>query len=375
MDLFDYDGKIKKRGSAQVAEQLLSKLSMSMDQYTGLDASDGSVHNELYLHRFEKAKRAQQKAKIALAGDFYEEAAEHAVRGLLHLDIAAIHLQSGKIDLAQLTAPAPAFVPSSAEETIEMLIDGICRIKLIVEYKSIVLNKSLKQRLAQVVQLLQDAIEAYAEGKSHGAVDANQGAQKAAECGLVWAQFIYGQLTGDELYPKKTLTKSMRLLNQFAWQSTAGLFSAIPSLQKIKEARSHLISLEDSLNEALGAYLDGDSAQLEKYLRLGKIEANSLLKYKEVAGKTSSANSSASEFDLSQDQHSSLRQDLDETGDLLAKQLSDPRTAIITIEHLQTQLTALKRSIKAENWPEVETSLSSARFNCQILQAEIAKLE
>ncbi len=378
MNLFDYDGKNKnrKKASVQVAEQLLSKLSISIAEFTSIDATDASVHNELFQQRFDKAKRAYHKAKTALNNDYYDEASEHAVRGLLHLDLALNHLHSGKVDLGQMTAPAPDFDDSS-EELISMLTDAICRIKLIVEYKGITLNKALTHRLSQVVQLLQDAIEQYGrseeDNESHGQA---QMAEKTAECGLVWAQFIYGQLTGDELYPKKSLSKSMRALNQFAWQSTAGIFSAIPSLQQIKEARAHLSSLEDSLHDALNAYLEGDNEELDKSLRLGKIEATSLFKYKEFATKDlDNSNSSLQNMDFSISENPSLRENLVEMADLLAKHHPDSRTAAATTEQLQVQLSNLKRSIKAEKWQEVEVLLSSARFNCQILKNEIAKIE
>ncbi len=379
MDLFDYDGKNKnrKKASAQVAEQLLSKLSISIAEFTSIDATDASVHNELYQQRFDKAKRAHHKAKSALNNDYYEDASEHAVRGLLHLDLALNHLHSGKLDLGQMTAPAPNFDDSS-EELISMLIDAICRIKLIVEYKGITLNQALTHRLSQVVQLLQDAIEQYGrceEGKDPNHTS-DQTAEKTAECGLVWAQFIYGQLTGDELYPKKSLNKSMRALNQFAWQSTAGIFSAIPSLQKIKEARLHLSSLEESLHDALNAYLEGDSDELDKSLRLGKIEATSLFKYKEFATKDlDNTNSGLQNLDLTISENPSLRENLVEMADLLVKNHPDSRTATSTTEQLQVQLSNLKRSIKAEKWSEIEVLLSSARFNCQILKNEIAKIE
>ncbi len=376
MDLFDYDGKNKnrKKASVQIAEQLLSKLSLSVAECSSIDTSDASVHNELYELRLEKARRAHQKAKSALSSDNYGDSSEHAVRGLLHLDLALNHLHSGKIDLGQMTAPAPAFDGGGSEELISMLTDAICRIKLIVEYKTITLNKALTHRLSQVVQLLQDAIEFYGQCEEEGG-DADNQARKATECGLVWAQFIYGQLTGDELYPKKSLNKSIRVLNQFAWQSTAGIFSAISTLHKIKDARLHLSSLEESLHDALNAYLEGNDEELEKFLRLGKIEATSLFKYKEIATKDlDSSIVEQGQVDLSTSDNPSLRENLVEMTDLLVKHHPDPRSPASTTEQLQVQLSNLKRAVKAEQWPQVEILLSSARFNCQILKNEIGKI-
>ena len=197
---FDFDKPLKQ--TRKVAEELLALLSNSIakesinsNENQASEQESSAVHQQLSHLRLAKARRAYQKAKHAVTDDEYEEAIEHSRRGLLHVELARKHFNSTKTELSQLTAPAPQFAEGSCEESIQTLIEAITQIKLVVEYKKIVLNRRLQERLLDVVQSLQDAIESYGQpGASH------KGATKLAECGQVWTQFIYGHLNNDELY-------------------------------------------------------------------------------------------------------------------------------------------------------------------------------
>ncbi|CAN5203956.1 hypothetical protein BH11CYA1_BH11CYA1_49530 [soil metagenome] len=326
------------------------------------------------MQRLNKARRAYQKAKQSVTLDDYEEAIEHSRRGLLHVELAKRHFNSSKTDLSQLTAPAPNFSEGSCEESIQTLVEAITQIKLVVEYKKITLNRRLKERLLEVVQTLQDAIESY------GQADSDKEATKLAECGLVWAQFVYGHLTNDELYSKKHPNKAIRSLNSFAWQITT-TFSRLTlssGLSQINQVRSQMHSLEKGLQSALDAYMKGDSNNLEKFLRLGQIESQALSKYEahaQSSAQTKKESELSANFNLSASESTSLKEDLARMASLLKKHYPTATKAQQAVEELGETLPKMKRALKEQNWQQAAILLDLCESNADILKSEIAKLD
>lgn len=382
IETFDFDRPLKQ--TQQVAEDLLALLSNSIaeesinsnENYSSDHTSDhenDGVHRQLSHLRLAKARRAYQKAKHSVTEDDYEEAIEHCRRGLLHVDLAKKHFNSNKTELSQLTAPAPQFADGSCEESIQALIEAITKIKLVVEYKKINLNRRLQERLLAVVQTLQDAIESYGRPGT-----SNRKATKLAECGLVWAQYIYGHLNNDELYFQKHQTKTLRSLSSFAWQ-IATKFSSLtvaPGLNQINQIRSQMHSLESSLESALTAYLKDDTNDLEKFLRLGLIESQALMQYEVRSERSGLENKNDhANFNLLANESTSLREDLARMATLLKKYHPDASKAQSTLEKLRQTLPQMKRALKDEEWQQAALLLDMCAINAALLKTEIAKLD
>ncbi len=380
IDTFDFDKPLKQ--TQQVAEELLALLSNSIaeesinsnEDHSSDHQSDG-VHRQLSHLRLAKARRAYQKAKHSVTEDEYEEAIEHCRRGLLHVDLAKKHFNSNKTELSQLTAPAPQFAEGSCEESIQALIEAITKIKLVVEYKKINLNRRLQERLLAVVQSLQDAIESYGQPGT-----SNRKATKLAECGQVWAQYIYGHLNNDELYVQKHQNKTLRSLSSFAWQITTKFSSltAAPGLNQINQIRSQMHSLESSLESALTAYMKDNTNDLEKFLRLGLIEAQALMQYEvraERSVQVSTEDQQPVNFNLLANESTSLREDLARMATLLKKYHPDANKAQSTLEKLRQTLPQMKRALKDEDWQQAAHLLDMCVSNTVLLKTEIAKLD
>ena len=380
IDTFDFDKPLKQ--TQQVAEELLALLSNSIaeesinsnEDHSSDHESDG-VHRQLSHLRLAKARRAYQKAKHSVTEDDYEEAIEHCRRGLLHVDLAKKHFNSNKTELSQITAPAPQFAEGSCEESIQALIEAITKIKLVVEYKKINLNRRLQERLLAVVQSLQDAIESYGQPGT-----SNRKATKLAECGQVWAQYIYGHLNNDELYVQKHQNKTLRSLSSFAWQITTKFSSltTAPGLNQINQIRSQMHSLESSLESALTAYMKDNTNDLEKFLRLGLIESQALMQYEvraERSVQVSTEDQPPVNFNLLANESTSLREDLARMATLLKKYHPDASKAQIALEKLRQTLPQMKRALKDEEWQQAARLLDMCESNTALLKTEIAKLD
>lgn len=380
IDTFDFDKPLKQ--TQQVAEELLALLSNSIaeesinsnEDHSSDHESDG-VHRQLSHLRLAKARRAYQKAKHSVTEDDYEEAIEHCRRGLLHVDLAKKHFNSNKTELSQLTAPAPQFAEGSCEESIQALIEAITKIKLVVEYKKINLNRRLQERLLAVVQSLQDAIESYGQPGT-----SNRKATKLAECGQVWAQYIYGHLNNDELYVQRHQNKTLRSLSSFAWQITTKFssLSATPGLNQINQIRSQMHSLESSLESALAAYMKDNTNDLEKFLRLGLIESQALMQYEvraERSVQVSTEDQPPVNFNLLANESTSLREDLARMATLLKKYQPEASKAQTALEKLRQTLPQMKRALKDEEWQQAARLLDMCESNTALLKTEIAKLD
>ncbi len=380
IDTFDFDKPLKQ--TQQVAEELLALLSNSIaeesinsNEDNSSDHESDGVHRQLSHLRLAKARRAYQKAKHSVTEDDYDEAIEHCRRGLLHVDLAKKHFNSNKTELSQLTAPAPQFAEGSCEESIQALIEAITKIKLVVEYKKINLNRRLQERLLAVVQSLQDAIESYGQPGT-----SNRKATKLAECGQVWAQYIYGHLNNDELYVQKHQNKTLRSLSSFAWQITTKFSSltTAPGLNQINQIRSQMHSLESSLESALTAYMKDNTNDLEKFLRLGLIESQALMQYEVRADRSvqvSTEDQRPVNFNLLANESTSLREDLARMATLLKKYHPDASKAQSALEKLRQTLPQMKRALKDEEWQQAARLLDMCESNTALLKTEIAKLD
>ena len=377
---FDFDKPIKQ--TRKVAEKLLALLSNSIAEESIIsnenhanEQESSAVHQQLSHLRLAKARRAFQKAKHAITDDEFEEAIEHSRRGLMHVDLARKHFNSNKTELSQLTAPAPQFAESSCEESIQTLIEAITQIKLVVEYKKIALNRRLQERLLDVVQSLQDAIESYGQSGVN-----NKRATKLAESGQVWAQFIYGHLSNDELYPQKHPNKALRSLTSFAWQISTKYSSlaSTPRLKQTNQVRLQMHSLENSLESALDAYMEEDINDLEKHLRLGQIEAQALTQYEiqaEHSVQVRTDDQAPVNFNLLATESTSLREDLARMTSLLKKHHPDATRAETSLENLRQTLPQLKRALKDEEWQQATLLLDKCKNNGALLEIEILKLD
>lgn len=377
---FDFDKPLKQ--TRKVAEELLALLSNSIAQESinsnenhANEQESSAVHQQLSHQRLAKARRAYQKAKHAITEDEYEEAIEHSRRGLMHVDLAKKHFNSNKTELSQLTAPAPQFAEGSCEESIQTLIEAITQIKLVAEYKKVVFNRRLQERLLDVVQSLQDAIESYSQPGS-----SSKRTTKLAEWGQVWAQFIYGHLTNDELYPRTHPSKSLRSLTNFAWQITTKYSSLTASaqLKQRHQVRAQMHSLEKSLESALEAYVEDNTNDLEKHLRLGKIELQALKQYEvnaECSVQVGTDYQTPINFNLLAAESTSLREDLARMASLLNKHHPDATRAEAALEKLRQTLSQLKRALKEEEWPQAALLLDVCKSNSAQLKIEIPKLD
>jgi hypothetical protein len=293
----------------------------------------------------------------------------------LHVDLAKKHFNSNKTELSQLTAPAPQFTEGSCEESIQALIEAITKIKLVVEYKKINLNRRLQERLLAVVQSLQDAIESYGQSST-----SDKKATNLAECGQVWAQYIYGHFNNDELYVQKHQNKTLRSLSSFAWQITTKFSSltAAPGLHQINQIRSQMHSLESSLESALTAYMKDNTNDLEKFLRLGQIESQALMQYEVRAERNVQVRTDDQppvNFNLSANESTSLREDLARMATLLKKYHPDASKAQSTLEKLRQTLPQIKRALKDEEWQQAALLLDMCKSVTAVLKNEIAKLD
>jgi len=277
IDLIEQIGHLGKKSPLEQAENSLKRLATAIAEMPEVVDFQAGNYIGLYVDRVEKAKRTYAKAIKALGSDNAELAIEHAERGLLHLQLADIHGRhspSSNLSLIANEVGKPKSEAGGCEEIITLLADCICKIKLLAEYKNIQLSSVLKERLTLIVQSLQDAIENYARADHTTAFD-------TAINGLVWSQYVYGRLSSDVLLPVQDQAKTLRGLYKLALE--AGLASFEPICLATSDGLEKIERLEGFLQLALGAYIDGDINELDKYVRLGSIEAGALSKYAEKA--------------------------------------------------------------------------------------------
>lgn len=369
--LFDLNAKRNEKPQ-QTAERLAERLTEAIAEAGIIPDYVGSC-DEFRQRRVDKSKRAQTKAISALQTYDYQAAVAHARRGLLHLELAHRHSFSEKTDLNQNLMPAPSFAADSAGEAIENLATAICNIKLLAEYRKITLNKSLSGRLARAVEQLHEAIETYAQpGNNAGKQD--RAAQNLSECALVWCQFIYGQLNGDRLLLTESKKKPLRALMQFSKEVSLEIFNDLPFLEREKGARHHVRSIEQNLALAIEAYSYDDEADMNKFMRLGLIEATALSKFKERST-LESAGDEPTNFNLDYSETSTLKENLAETSAHLSRYEPRPHRALNLLSKIDSDIASLKKLMKQQEWPQAGTFAAECRLEIENLENEIRKLD
>jgi len=346
MEFFERIEHMGKKTPGEKASQVLGKLADVIADAPDVADLESGNYTELFVMRLEKAKRAYGKAKNALAHNNPELSIEHAERGLLHYELAAIHActEATAFVANQTFAKTIMHGGLNLEETIEKLQDAICRIKMMIEYKNISPSKELRARLSTVVQNLQDAIEAYARNDENDPTlvsDTSIG-------GLIWAQYIHAALGGDALFVPKQEARTLRGLYQLALESGVASYNLVS--RRIKDGRNKINSLENVLQSAIDAHFEGDTSALENFFRVGAIEANALIKAAAKAMSNDAPDQVMNEEEDAGRSTPSFKETVGEMMDLIHSHHQSPENAIASLSYLQKDASALKRAIRNEEW-------------------------
>lgn len=375
MEFFERIENFGKKTPSEKASQVLARLATVIGDapYT----ADLEVGNyiDLFSMRLEKAKRAYGKAKKALAHNQTRLSIEHSERGLLHYELAEIHAHTEAAPLSTSQTFITTPIDGSSELIIEKLQEAICRIKLLIEYKNIALSRELRAHLSAVVQILQDAIESYARNDDNDPTIVSD----TATGGLIWCQYIYASLGRDSLYAPKQETRAVRGLFQLAWDAGIAAFEQFG--HSMPGARSKIHALENFLQSAINAYLEGDVSGMENFVRLGTIESTALMKAAvraDVADPTASATADTDGREASEDGGERANLSFKKTAaaiiELLERHHSEPARALSSLAGMQKDVSSLKRAIREENWKEAAALVQSCRDYLGILSAEVASM-
>lgn len=331
------------------AEKLLVKLADSLALAQG-----ETGQSELGMRRIEKARHALTKATSAVADNKLELAEEICRRGLIHLQIATLHRQN-----LLACRQDPSISAGGAEEAILELIEAICKIKVLIQYKKLTPSRHLRTHLAKVVLKLQNIIEDYAadkEARHHSEV------LLAAQAELYRSQFLYARLSGEIL-----LSESNRSRQLYYLSAKAGRLSREAAhINELKEQRR---ALENHLQEALNAFADEDQEELDKFIRLTTIEAAALQKFLESwqqPGPLSDSSATAAK----------LKDRLQELAAVIALYHQDERATLMVsnLKILRQQYVELKRAIRQGDWPEASERLRACLECRKELAGEFSKI-
>ena len=331
------------------------------------------TYSELYTLRLDRARRAYAKALRAMSGDELEYCIAHAESGLMHFELAQRHARTSQTTLSASQLEVPHFPEGGCEEIMQALGDAICRIKQYVEYKGVFPIKPLRELIAMTVQSLQDAVENYARADHGTALD-------IAGPALVWSQYIYARLANDTLVPTADQPKRLRLLFNFAQQ--AGQAGWEPVCEQTEAGLEKVQNLESFLQSALMADLDNDINEMDKFIRLGEIEANALLKttpkMRRIDRKSESEGAAVA--DTSDDGKSgavnkgSFKRITGAIGDLIDRYHPQPHKASVALRELQSNSIALRRAMRGQSWQEASRLIAVCRDENAILVREIGKM-
>lgn len=341
-----------------LAKKLLLKLA---DQIAVAPrADDVGGDRLLYAVRLDKARRALSKAKAALAQDDFSLCTATLNRGLLHLAMAQLHRSDIPArTLGALTAYR--FAPGSCEEAIYELIEAICKIKVLIEYKKLKPSRHVRTKLAALVLSLQENIEKYAAdaGALHHAdilID--------CQASLYWSQFLYARLSGELLLPEKTKSSAaLKELHQLSFKAGKVSFSgAKNSASATKEQRR---TLEKFMEATLKAYSDEDDSDFNKFARLAAIEAEALQKYLE----------SHSEQEQSDpDKGTTLKEALLDLENLISTYYPDDESLQNRLSDLKQHYSELKKLVRQGSWSEAMETLKRCRSSNLDFQTKISKI-
>ena len=385
MDFFERIEQIGhlRPSPAERATKMLAALADALAEAPALNEVEPGTYTELYTERLLRAKRAYEKGLAALALDDVELSLAKAESGLLHLEIGLRHLRTLKGPLAAAAVELPSFEGGGCEEQITRLSDAIGKIKQFVEYKGLVPAKSLKERLAIVVQSFQDAIENYARADHATAYD-------IATIGLIWAQYIYARLAADTMLAPAQQLRRLRPLYVFA--QLAGQAGSEPLCARRTECLVKINNLEKFLQSAVAAYFDNDIAAMDKFIQLGEIEAGALAKQAARIANPLPEGDEAAEEKAHSELEAALAvataddgiESAPEKGTLkrltaairrlIERHHPKPHKALVAVRELQSNSALLRRAMRQESWQEASRLLDLCQAEKQILLREIEKM-
>jgi hypothetical protein len=365
------------------ATKMLATLADALAEAPSPGEVEPGTYGELYCERLGRAKRAYERGLEAIALDDVELCLTRSESGLLQLELGLRHLRTLKGPLAAAAMDLPLFEGGGCEEQITKLGDAIGRIKQFVEYKGLVPAKSLKERLAIVVQSFQDAIENYARADHATAYD-------IATIGLIWSQYIYARLSADTLLAPAQQLRRLRPLYQFA--HSAGQAGSEPVCARSDEGQVKITNLEKFLQSSIVAYFDNDIIAMDKFIQLGEIEAGALLKYAARAAgsfkEDESADNHSGPAALESALAAATADDGMESGPekgslkrltaairrLIERHHPKPHKALVALRELQSNSVLLRRAMRQESWQEANRLLDLCQAEKQILLRETEKM-
>src|SRR5262249_53486160 len=149
--------------------------------------------------RLRMAEDARSRALKLFEENSMEDCEKFCERGLLHLQIASAHMLSEDQLKLEMT-----FEEGSTEENIEMVSNGIARLKMAVEYSNCLVSEPVKERLIEVVRMREEALSLYAQGDE-------EDAHRIAEAAMLWLHFLGKQLELDNTKPIIQIEPTVKL--------------------------------------------------------------------------------------------------------------------------------------------------------------------
>jgi len=343
----------------ELAKKLLLKLADQIATAPG--ANDVGGDRVLYGVRIEKARRALNKAKAALAQDDFKLSTATLYRGLLHLAMAELHRSN---------LPAQAlgalndykFASGSCEEAIYELIEAVCKIKVLIEYKKLNPSRHVRTKLAALVMSLQDNIEQYATDE-----DGLRHADVLIDCqaSLYWSQFLYVRLSGELLLAEKAKANAaLKELHHLSFK--AGKMSFSGAKQNASATKEQRRTLEKFMEATFKAYGDEDMDEFNKFARLAAIEADSLQKYMETHPEQ--------EQEENQSRTATLREGLYDLENLISTYYPENETLRNRLTDLKHQYAELKKLVRQAAGPEAQEVLKRCRSSNSAFRTEISKI-
>ena len=165
------------------------------------------------------------------------------------------------------------------------------------------------------------------------------------------------------------------------------LAASHPLSRKTESGRDKVANLEHFLASSIDAYLDNDQGEMEKFARLGSIEAAALVTYADRKNEAKSSEEIMPGSATTDDGASLLADGGSEVGskgsfkriteavsDLIERHHIKPHKAAIALRELQSTSLSLRRAMRNESWQEASRLLEICRAECAILRREIGKM-
>lgn len=270
MDIFEQikslAGDWLKRKDAN--EKLTRMLDMIAEASAAVETRK-SAYVGLAAERLQLAEEARKRALKLFEENSMEDCEKFCERGLLHLQIASAHMLSEDQLKLEMT-----FEEGSTEEAIEMLSNGIARLKMAVEYSNCLVSDTVKERLLEVVRQREEALALYAEG-------GEEDAHRIAEAALLWLHYLGKQLELDNSKPIIQIEPIVKLSPK-EMSAIKSLIESIVHCRTVLEVthtrgytrvERYLSAALENLDKAINAYLDGDADKVARMVTTGMMEA------------------------------------------------------------------------------------------------------